>query len=117
MKLEQTDSLGNDPERFLEFRGETYDLTDNPIVFFTLEMVFFGIIWGLVVTGAYALYLVWDAVSLVTGGVPSFVWDGLMATILIWFALGLIKLYFTGSAKPFFKVTFSVRDETEENEA
>lgn len=112
MKLEQTDSLGGDPERFLEFRGETYDLTDRPITFFALQMGFWGVIVGLVLTGAYALSLVWEAITIVTGPVPEVVWSAVMVGILIWLGLGAIKLYFTGSAKPFFKVKFSVRDET-----
>ena len=114
MELEQDGSITEEHNRILTIRGKEYDLTDRPLLWYPLLFVFSAIFVGLAYVFVMTAALIIRTIGNSVAAVPSIVWKVLVAGILVWFACGLIKLYFTGSSEPFFSVEVSYSSSNEE---
>lgn len=116
IELKQNGSIWEeDRECLLTIGDTTYDLSHRPIVFMLLWVIAFSFVAGILVGVAHALNLIWDGITFVTGEPPEIFWTFAWGAILVWILAGLVKYYFTGSAKPFFSLEITVNRGSEDN--
>lgn len=118
MELRSRNATGEDAEHILEVFGNTYDISDRPVLAYCISVLMIlsvsVFIVGAIYVGTNALARVFNQLSIPIEAVASVV----ITLLTCWYALGFIKYAITGSAEPFFEFNFSINKKVkgEDNE-